>query len=605
MIAINREKTTIAKLFGAGLILVSIIFSMSINMPQSEAISGIDWKAGDIISDTNFYDNTQMSAGSIQQWLTNNLTCDTDGTKRSEFSGGTDLNKNGVITRSEWAQSTKNYSGKFVCLTDYRENPTTGENNLITGVSPTGSLSAAEIIKKAADDHKINPKVLLVKIRKESPGPLTGDEWPWPQQYTAALGYACPDPPEGQPVVCDPNYAGFYKQVHNAARGLRNYVTYASSYRYKVNQQNSIYYNPDTACGASMVYISNYATAGLYNYTPYQPNKAALDNLYGEGDGCSAYGNRNFWTMYSNMFGSTTTARVGNKQANNSAYAQSPCTIPMYDSTNVLRLYQPDIRNFLYTTSRAEACQAVSYGFIFDGPVMKDARGEANTMPVYRLSNYERHLFTPSSSVRDSYIADQGYKDEGIAFYVYASQVPDSIPVSGLQKDQTFFFTSAGKETELYGGDGYFNFGTIFYTKNLAPSPTPVYRITNKQHTRLYTSSSLERDVALKSGFIDEGTITTNDSAPNPANMPLYRLRSPWGTYFYTASRHERDLAVINYGYYSEGVGFYVLMYSNNTAYRALNPATAQRIFTNSRLEYDLAQSRHGYIGEGIGWYGY
>jgi len=51
--------------------------------------------------------------------------------------------------------------------------------------------------------------------------------------------------------------------------------------------------------------MQNAATAALYNYTPYQPNKAALDNLYGSGNSCSAYGNRNFWRMYNDWFGPT------------------------------------------------------------------------------------------------------------------------------------------------------------------------------------------------------------------------------------------------------------------------------------------------------------
>ena len=51
------------------------------------------------------------------------------------------------------------------------------------------------------------------------------------------------------------------------------------------------------------VFLANRATAGLYNYTPYQPNTAAMANLYGTGDACSAYGNRNFWRMFSDWFG--------------------------------------------------------------------------------------------------------------------------------------------------------------------------------------------------------------------------------------------------------------------------------------------------------------
>ena len=49
--------------------------------------------------------------------------------------------------------------------------------------------------------------------------------------------------------------------------------------------------------------LANAATAALYYYTPYQPNAAALANLYGTGDSCSAYGNRNFWRLYRDWFG--------------------------------------------------------------------------------------------------------------------------------------------------------------------------------------------------------------------------------------------------------------------------------------------------------------
>lgn len=47
------------------------------------------------------------------------------------------------------------------------------------------------------------------------------------------------------------------------------------------------------------------ATAALYNYTPYTPNGAALSNMYGTGDRCSEYGNRNFWRIFNDWFGPT------------------------------------------------------------------------------------------------------------------------------------------------------------------------------------------------------------------------------------------------------------------------------------------------------------
>lgn len=282
------------------------------------ALSKSDWKAGMIISDGLFYDNTQMSTADIQNWLNKRLTCDTNGSKPSEFGGGTDYNGDGTVTRAEWARTTEGYTGKFVCLRDYYENPTTNASNLKTGTKPSGSISAAAIIKQAADTYKVSPKVLLVKLKAESLN-LTSDEWPWPSQFHWAMGYGCPDPPPGQPVVCDPEYKSFYQQITWAARGLRNYVTYADSFRYKAAQNNTIQYNPDTRCGSSTVYIENHATAGLYNYTPYQPNSATINWKLGTGPSvtsgyngsstdCGAFGNINFLIYYNEWFGSTRVA---------------------------------------------------------------------------------------------------------------------------------------------------------------------------------------------------------------------------------------------------------------------------------------------------------
>src|SRR5690606_12677664 len=68
--------------------------------------------------------------------------------------------------------------------------------------------------------------------------------------------------------------------------------------------KHRIAYDPVASCGSSVVDVQNLATAGLYNYTPYQPNQAALDAGYGSSsDPCSSYGNRNFFLYYTDWFG--------------------------------------------------------------------------------------------------------------------------------------------------------------------------------------------------------------------------------------------------------------------------------------------------------------
>lgn len=111
------------------------------------------------------------------------------------------------------------------------------------------------------------------------------------------MGLSCPDDND-----CDPQYAGFFRQVYGAAHRYRYYVRHEASYGYHVGKLNFVRFHPNTSCGGANVVIGNKATALLYIYTPYQPNEAALAAGAGEGDSCSSYGNRNFSIIYRGWF---------------------------------------------------------------------------------------------------------------------------------------------------------------------------------------------------------------------------------------------------------------------------------------------------------------
>jgi putative cell wall-binding protein len=119
-----------------------------------------------------------------------------------------------------------------------------------------------------------------------------------------AMGYYCPDDPN-RPGWCAPEFAGFFNQVMNASAQFQRYRLHPNSFAHRVGTQQ-VRYHPNPGCGGRSVTIKNAATAGLYNYTPYTPNRAAMNNLFGVGDSCSAYGNRNFWRIYNEWFGSPT-----------------------------------------------------------------------------------------------------------------------------------------------------------------------------------------------------------------------------------------------------------------------------------------------------------
>ena len=289
----------------------------------ASAVTGTDFNPGRIIDDVIFTNKVSMSPTQIQLFLQSKVaggSCDTTGARPST-KWYTAANR--YYTHAEWGALNGN-PAPFVCLTTYRENPTTTQTNLGNpDVVIAGAQTAAEIIYNAGQQYNINPQALIVLLQKEQS--LVTDEWPWLNQFAKATGAYCPDT-----APCDATKAGFGTQVREAARLFRYYMD--TPFLYFVGN-NYVLYNPNTACGGTVINIQNLATVALYHYTPYQPNAAALNNLYGTGDGCSAYGNRNFWRMFNDWFGATLTSayaytfvnssysnvtlEVGQKQANN------------------------------------------------------------------------------------------------------------------------------------------------------------------------------------------------------------------------------------------------------------------------------------------------
>jgi hypothetical protein len=292
MSAMNTLSASLKTLFISLLLAISTatIFSIFSVTPTS-ALSGSDFDAGNIIHDGVFFDSDTMTTSEIQQFLDSKVPdCDTNG---SELYSGSQ-------TRAQYGASRGN-PAPYTCVKDYTESVdavVNGGSDLCTQSISAGTKTAARIIYDVAQACDINPQVLIVLIQKEQ-GLIT-DEWPWDTQYEKATGYGCPDT-----APCNDLYFGFFNQVYQAAQAFRRYEANPNSYSYKAERNNNVRYHPNAACGSSNVYIENQATTNLYIYTPYQPNAAALSNLYGTGDSCSAYGNRNFWRIFNDWYGST------------------------------------------------------------------------------------------------------------------------------------------------------------------------------------------------------------------------------------------------------------------------------------------------------------
>lgn len=230
---------------------------------QAQLAQEYDFNPGNIISDEQFFNADAMNEAEINAFITN--------PKRS--------------CASSDCLAARNFDTENIASDDLCEAYQSG-----------GKESAGTIIYKSAQACGVSPAVLITVLQKEqhlvSPNP--GTEF----QFKAAMGLSCPDD-----AKCDPKYAGFFRQVFGAAKRFKYYQKHNDQYRYHPNDLNYVQFNPNAACGGTQVYISNSATALLYNYTPYQPNDAALRAGFGEGDSCSAYGNRNFALIYANWFG--------------------------------------------------------------------------------------------------------------------------------------------------------------------------------------------------------------------------------------------------------------------------------------------------------------
>lgn len=233
-----------------------------------------NFRPGNIISDYVMSNYNSMSEAEIQSFLKSKNHCnDTNISKATKYP-----NLHYHIK-----------DGHFVCLAD----ELFGNG---TNYGGTTGETAAHIIWQAAQDYHINPQVLLVLLQKEQ-GLIT-DTWPNHIQYRSATGYGCPDT-----AACNSEYYGFKNQISKAAQLFRT-VLNGGWTNYPLGN-NFIQYNPNKACGGSIVNIENLATSSLYRYTPYQPNAGTL--AAGTGTAyCGAYGNRNFYLYFSNWFGDPT-----------------------------------------------------------------------------------------------------------------------------------------------------------------------------------------------------------------------------------------------------------------------------------------------------------
>jgi len=264
--------TSSALLVAAGFVALS-------SAPKVEAAIASQFDPGNIISDSVFYDFGTMTVAEIQRFLVSK------------------------------APACNDADGGPKCMKDFvMDTPAiTGEDGRCESLPAAQNQTAAQIIHTVSRACKINPRVLIVTLQKEQGLVQAGN--PTQRMYDFALGMSCPDTAAG----CSKSAAGFFFQLYKGAGQLQWYGDPRGSFTYlrvgtKISrkyQAANVESSRGISCGSKTFELKSNATAALYYYTPYTPNEAAMKNLYGTGDKCSAYGNRNFWRFYTDWFGST------------------------------------------------------------------------------------------------------------------------------------------------------------------------------------------------------------------------------------------------------------------------------------------------------------
>jgi len=214
--------------------------------------------------------------------------------------------------------------------------------------------SPAHIIWWTANYYGLNPQVILTTLEKEE-NLITGSKGCALFRYNSAMGYNCPDSLTYH-TYADINIvntcveresnAGFSRQVSHAtwqltfdeerAYGIINGntgITYTGrmtkGYRARVYGGALVYYDGIYTIDGETIYISNGATAALYNYTPHFNSFNSLFTQY-------------FGSTYSNVYNGVDYSAV-------------------FDATYYLNNY-PDLKAAFGTNIKAALIHFVDHG---------------------------------------------------------------------------------------------------------------------------------------------------------------------------------------------------------------------------------------------------
>lgn len=560
-----------------------------VHTPKTSAIDTTNFNPSRIIDDSVFYNATTMTPSDIQNFLNSKVpACDTQGSQ---------LVSGGSQTRAQYS-ATQGYSPPFTCLRDYSMTTNTVAADTYCGGYSASNQTAAQIIYGVAQSCGINPQVLIVLLQKEQG--LVTDTWPWSIQYRSAAGYGCPDT-----AACDTAYYGLFNQLYNAARQFKLYAAKPASYNFMAGRSNLIAFSPNSSCGGTNINIQNQATAGLYNYTPYQPNAAALSqgNGSGSGDGCSAYGNMNFWLYFNQWFGTTTTPSVaGCSAATNTSLS---CVWKLKKVSNGSEVLTSSYDTLASLLNSVGGYQYIGIAFYARNAVSPTT----GNVPVYSLTVGSSTFLTADYNEYQS-LKTAGYSDNGTAFYADPANSNSGYSVFRLYSPTNgHVWTTSQSELQAYLAKGFTNEGIAFSALSPVRQETApiagkslVYRFSIGNLEHFWTTDLSERDRMIQAGYSYEG-VAWNASQSSTAK-PIYRLYSvALRAHLFTSDSNEKSVLSSN-GWDYEGIAFYQSNTSNTKpVYRMYSLANYEHLFSTDANERNILINSGVYKDEGVAWY--
>lgn len=532
---------------------------------------------GRIMDDSILNNYNSMNTAGIQAFLNNKVaSCDTQGTQPATEFGYPNM------THAQYAAMVGWPAPPYTCLRDYTEN----------------GLSSAQIIDNVAQQYQINPQVLLVLLQKESG--LVEDTWPLPSQYNTATGYGCPDT-----SPCQSQYFGLTNQLTWSGHMFRAIMDSDPNwYSPYIVGTNYIHYSPTASCGGTNVTIVNHATQALYDYTPYQPNAAALAAGYGNGDSCSAYGNRNFYLYFNDWFGTTIVSNLpGCDEATNTTRA---CIWNMYNPANYDQFLTSSVqtRDDLFTNHGYQYVDKAFFGNVVS---------LAGNIPVYRASVTGGGSFLTTNLTEYNSLVAAGYTGNGVDFYADPPWSNTGDPIYRLYNPTTYqhVWTTDQQQRQLDLQAGYNDEGIAFTSispvrQEVAPPQGKllVYRFYIPQtYSHFWTTDVNERDNMINAGYDYEGVAWYSSS--NTSDLPVYRLYAPSiNQHLYTTDVNEKNNLVASGGWNDEGISQYVSLTANSQpVYRLYAPSLGVHLFTADTTERSRLLSSGNWNDEGVAWY--